>query len=81
MLTDFLLRLLMGFGLRYYNYSKEDLRRIEAYIIALLKAKLYTGDCYMLLEELIVQAERGLNVDESLIREAIIKMLDSRKDL
>lgn len=68
-----------GIGLRYYNYSKEDLRRIEAYIIALLKAKLYTGDCYMLLEELIVQAERGLNVDESLIREAIIKMLDSRK--
>lgn len=70
-----------GIGLRYYNYSLEDLRRIEAYIIHLLKVKLYSGDCYMLLEELIVQAQKGLNVDEPLIREAVIKMLDSRKIL
>lgn len=69
-------------GLGYYKFDKEDVRRVEAYIIQLLKNKTSQGDCFMELEGekgIIKQAQKGLNISDSLIRERIIELVSNNK--
>lgn len=70
-------------GLNYYNFDEEDGRRIEAYIIEVLrKNSAFSGDCFMYLEAnngLISEVQSKLLVSDSLIRERIIELLDNKK--
>lgn len=69
-------------GREYYKFSEDDGRRIEAYIIQVLKRATNNGDCYLNLEGnngLIQQAQKGLSVNDTLIRERIIELLDNHK--
>lgn len=70
-------------GLGFYKFDMQDGRRIEAYLIQLLKNNASRfGDCFMRLEGvdgLIAQTQLGLSVPDNLIRERIVELLDKNK--
>ena len=70
-------------GLGYYKFDKKDGRRIEAYLIQILKnAASGKGDCFLPLEGqegLIAQAQLGLNISDNLIREKVIDLIYKQK--